>query len=369
MKYILLFLIVSLISCSQGKEQKGMDIVIDVDNEFDISDNLSFRFIPLETTDENLFGDVGNILIHQDTIYIIDSKNTKVLAFNMKGVFIAQIGAIGNGPGEYVSPSGIHIDKKRNVISVTDPNLCKLLNYSLNDFHYLNSHKTGYFSECCWLPDGNIAWAFPMGYDTDSRKSFQIKVTDADLREVNLLFPLSSKYQYLMRMGSFFYTYEDNCYLNLPYSSIVYQIFSDKVIPYYHLDVKGYEFPPEEWMHKNAIKDYTSSVLKSGYISACNVKESNEYVSVNYFANGYNGFLGFYNKITQKSYLYSASDFIRKTGFTGAGWVKGTYEDYFIIPLSALVLKRYGSKIPELNQVAAKLKEDDNPVLCLFKVK
>lgn len=369
MKHIVLLLFVSLLSCTQRKEQGGMDIIIEVNNEFDINDNLLFQFIPLETTDTSLFGDVGNILIHHDTIYIIDSKNTKLLTFNMKGEFIAQIGEIGNGPGEYVSPVVMHIDDKRNVISVADPNLCKLLNYSLDDFHYLNSHKIGYFSECCWLPDGNIVWMFPMGYETDSKESFQIKVTDTDLKELNFLFPISYKYRSLMRMGTFFYIYKNNCFLNLPYSSTVYQVFSHKVMPYYHLDVKGYDFPSEEWMHQNATEDYATSILKSGYISACNVKESDDYLSINYFANGHNGFLGFYNKKTQKSCLYSAPDFIKKTGLTGAGWIKGTYKDYFVMPLSALVLKRYGSKIPALNDVAEKINEDDNPVLCLFKFK
>lgn len=367
MKYILLFLIVSLVSCSPKNEFVGTNILIDVDEKFDISNRLMYKFIPLETTDASLLGNIGDVLIHQDTIYIIDSRNTKVLAFNMEGDFITQVGARGSGPGEYVSPYAVYVDDKRNTISVADPNLCKLLNYSLDDFRYLNSHGTGYFSECCQLPDGNIAWVFPMGYDTDSRESFQIKVTDPELKELNLLFPISSEYKSLMRMGNFFYTHNHHCFLNLPYDPIVYQIFSDKVVPFYHLKIKGHDFPPEDWMHSNATKDYASSVLRSGYISACSIKESDEYISVNYFANGRNGFLGFYNKKTQHSCLYSAPDFIQKTGLTGAGWIKNTYEDYFILPLSASALKRHGSKIPELKRMSERLQEDDNPVLCLFK--
>lgn len=369
MRYILFFLIVNLMSCSQGKESEGTHILIDVNDGFDICENLIFKFIPLETTDSSLFGDVGNILIHRDIIYIIDNKNTKLLAFNMDGKFVAQIGARGSGPGEYVSPYSVYVDDKRNTISVADPNLCKLLNYSLDDFHYMNSYKTGYFSECCRLPDGNIAWMFPMGYDADLRGLFQIKVTDPELKELNLLFPISFKYKSLMRMGNFFYTHNDHCFLNLPYTSTVYQLFSDKIVPHYYVDIKGYDFPSENWMHNNATKDYASAVLRTGYISACNVKEVKDYISVNYFANGRNGFLGFYDKKRQQSCLYSAPDFIQKTGLTGAGWIKNVYEDYFIIPLSASALKRHGSKIPELKQISACLMEDDNPVLCLFKFK
>lgn len=368
MKYILLLFLVSFISCNQDNV-KGTSIIIDANESFDISNNLLFNFIQLETTDTNLFGDIGNILIYQDKIYIIDSKSTKLLVFNMEGKFITQIGSRGNGPGEYVLPIVMHINDKKHIISVGDPNLCKLLNYNIDDYQYINSQRTEYFTECFWLPDGNIAWMFPMGYTSESRESFLIKITDSNLKELSLLFPISNKFRYLMSAGSCFYTYNDKCILNLPYDPTVYQISSKEVVPYYNLDILKYQFPSKDWLQQNAVQNYSAAVLKSEYISACNVKENDDYLSVNYFAKGNNGFLGFYNKKTKKSILYSGSEFINQTGLTGASWVKGVYKDYFIISLSASALKRHGSKIPELKHLSKKVKEDDNPVLCLFKFK
>ncbi len=89
------------------------------------------KVVPLETGDKCLIGDIVQLEIHNNIIYVLDQFVAKALfLFDIKGKFIMKIGAVGKGPGEYISPKMFSINLKRNQIQIFDSGQNKILIFS-----------------------------------------------------------------------------------------------------------------------------------------------------------------------------------------------------------------------------------------------
>lgn len=136
-----MWLLLLFSSCSDRTQQEDMTVVaIGDENDFSIENNLDCKFIPLETTETNLISGIQTVQIYEDRIFILNIKNTAVLVFGLSGNFITQVGCSGEGPEDS-------------------------------------------FQECAWLSAGDIAWVQSAGFDTDKRKPYYVKITDAELNE------------------------------------------------------------------------------------------------------------------------------------------------------------------------------------------
>lgn len=369
MKLILLLSFVFFLSCTRHDQIVDIrTVVLDEESDFDINDVVSYKFIPLETREDCLIGSVRKITIVDDKIYI-DSEGDKLLVFDISGKFITQIGRKGNGPGEYRSICNFHIDKEKQIITISDGGQSRLIQYELNNYDHISTKRIFYFSDCCWLSDGNIAWFFWGGYEDEKKDRYFIKITDSKLNELNYLYSLDIEPQCPITSGSLFYSLNQKSYFNLPYISTIYEITSQNIIPTYQLDLGYQKFAPTEWIQKESTQNL-SVIVYTDYISAQNVKETSDYISVGYCAKGANAYIGFYNKKTEKSCKYTLPDFITHTGLEGAGIVLDTYEDNFLLTLNTSVLKRNpNTKITELKSIINNIDEEDNPVICLLKLK
>lgn len=369
MRLFLFFSILLLCSCSKHEQATSVKTLSFGDNyEFDINDIISYKFIPLETSDNCLISNIKQVVIIDNKIYI-NSGGDKLLVFDIFGKFITQIGNKGNGPGEYRAIWNFNIDIEKQNIMVADAGQNRIIYYTLDNYKHIETKTIFYFTDCCWLSDGNIAWLFWGGYESEDKDRYYIKITDSKFNELKLLHPLDYKFMYPVLCGSSLYTQNQKTYLNLPYTPVIYEVTSQSITPSYQLDLGKHKFAPSEWMEKEAEQDY-SVVTKTDYISSQNVKETNNYVSASYYAKGANAFIGFYNKETGLSCKYSLPEFIRHTGLTGTSIVVNTFEDSFITFLNASVLKRNpNSKIAELKTISESINDEDNPVLCFITLK
>lgn len=369
MRILLILFILFFCACSKNEQVTDIKtIVVNDTNEFDINSIISYNFISLETNDNCLISNIKQIKIIDNKIYINNDGNN-LLVFDMSGKFITQIGNKGNGPGEYRLISNFHIDKKKGIFYIADGGQARIISYNFENFQPIKTEKIFYFIDCNWLADGNIAWYFVRGYESKDKDRYFIKITNQDLKELNLLYPLDIELLYPIGIGSPFYTLNKKCYLNLPHIPTIYEVTSSNIIPVYQLNLGIHKFAPQEWMEQEAPRDY-SAIVNTDYISAQNIQETNDYICVGYCAKGANAYIGFYNKKSGKSCKYSHSEFIRHTGFTGSSIINSVYEDSFITILNASILKRNPhGKIPELNAISENINEEDNPVLCLFKLK
>lgn len=70
----------------------------------------------------------------------------------------------------------------------------------------------------------------------------------------------------------------------------------------------------------------------------------------------------------KEAFSYAFPNFIRATGLTGFYGICGVYKDYFIGKISSTVLLRNQIHYEDLRRIAENRTQDDNPILCLFKI-
>ena len=92
----------------------------------------TIEYIPLETNDKCLIGQIGIFDISEKYIVVYCVKSESIFLFHRNGRFICKVGSRGNGPEEYLSPGGLFIDEKRNRILIIEGYKRKQLIYGLN---------------------------------------------------------------------------------------------------------------------------------------------------------------------------------------------------------------------------------------------
>jgi len=105
----------------------------------------SIEYIPLETKDECIVGTINKDIffeISDNYILVQCSKTGRFYLFNRKGRFIAQIGNIGEGPGEYLSttrPYFIDEENKQLILFAVHPD--RYLYYDMTGKHINTVHS------------------------------------------------------------------------------------------------------------------------------------------------------------------------------------------------------------------------------------
>ncbi len=125
-----LFLILLCAACNRNTSS-GEDvhsnkdprtIVVDISKSHPILFSELFEevtYIPLATTDSFLVGDISRFRYMDGQIYLVSEK--KLMQFNARtGDAVMNLHKAGNGPGEYLTISDIHIDYGKHTIEIAD---------------------------------------------------------------------------------------------------------------------------------------------------------------------------------------------------------------------------------------------------------
>lgn len=97
-------------------------------------------FIPLETTDASLIGNINQIEFCDGKFYIFDGKEDKLKVFSSTGKFLFDIGIRGEAPGEYLSINSFFINREDKKVGISDPLRMAIHEYSL-DGEYIQTVK------------------------------------------------------------------------------------------------------------------------------------------------------------------------------------------------------------------------------------
>lgn len=367
---ILSFSLLILACQDMRKSDEKGTIVFSQSSSNEWLSKLDCQFIPLETNDSCLVSTVSDMVFDSSRLYLIDGKSNLVFAFSLSGEFISQVGDVGSGPSEYQYPVNLHIDKTKQELIVADANTPKLVYYDLKTLKYKRQLRSDdYFTNCAWLPNGDIILASGSSYVTPKRERFYAQITDENLKRKQYICPCSFDPQYRLAIGSVFYTFQDQVYLNLPFLHSVYQISETTCEETYAIELKGFQMPDQNWLKANAEENYFAALSHSDYVSAIQCQETNRYLYTTFLVGGSKDYIAFYDKEQKSSMIYSGYDFIKETSLNGLSKVITTYNDTFVATINPDVLKEKGTTIEELVQLSQSLPAESNPILCLFTFK
>lgn len=367
---ILSFSLLILACQDMRKSDEKGTIVFSQSSSNEWLSKLDCQFIPLETNDSCLVSTVSDMVFDSSRLYLIDGKSNLVFAFSLSGEFISQVGDVGSGPSEYQYPVNLHIDKTKQELIVADANTPKLVYYDLKTLKYKRQLRSDdYFTNCAWLPNGDIILASGSSYVTPKRERFYAQITDENLKRKQYICPCSFDPQYRLAIGSVFYTFQDQVFLNLPFLHSVYQINETTCEETYAIELKGLQMPDQNWLKANAEENYFAALSHSDYVSAIQCQETNRYLYATFLVGGSKDYIAFYDKEQRNSMIYSGYDFIKETSLNGLSKVITTYNDTFVATINPDVLKEKGTTIEELAQLSQSLPAESNPILCLFTFK
>lgn len=87
-----------------------------IENLSEVAKNISY--IPLETKDSSIIGQIAKIIIREKTILVYDGLLKNILLFNAEGKFLRKISERGKGPLEYVGIQFVAMDKDGDYIYI-----------------------------------------------------------------------------------------------------------------------------------------------------------------------------------------------------------------------------------------------------------
>lgn len=112
------FFCLLIISCESKKDIPTINIgdALQSTNRVDINKYVKdIKYIPLETSDSCMIGEINFVNKVEELIYIADNKDN-LFVFNSNGKFIQKIGRKGRGPQEYQDILGLTVDRKNGDI-------------------------------------------------------------------------------------------------------------------------------------------------------------------------------------------------------------------------------------------------------------
>ena len=161
-KYTLIILFLSLVSCASDQEQQEIDQVIakegfktfKIDTEakpvsiFELIEEV--EIMRFEETEESLLSYVQQVYSTEDRIVFPSGNDGNIYSFTKNGEFISKFSHVGNGPGEYEFIWSFWVDGDR--IFVSDINRSRLLSYDLKGNH-LKSWRLPFYAKSFFTYD------------------------------------------------------------------------------------------------------------------------------------------------------------------------------------------------------------------------
>ena len=341
----------------------------------------SVEYIPLETNDNCLIGEVFSYDISKNYILVCCSQTETVYLFKRDGSFIRQIGSMGQGPGEYLGVYDVFIDENKNELILSTFGKHLFFNPSgkyLRTIDIPKMHMYFWIYNNNQFLSGSPSGVYPGTFSVYTRWTLGMQPINSYVQSV----PVEHK----TKGGVFIrdidgpliskYIYQNKHYVReTDLNDTVYVVNSNNLTPKYILNTGKYGVTAVEkgifdvelfdkFAHVISVAETGANLLfrykyKKAMYCAYYRKDNGklEYFDTNEggIPNNYNGGLDFWPKkqINNEWYcLYNAPDFLEKAAKHKS--------------LSPIISQVSSQKYKSL---VKKLDTEDNPVLVIAKVK
>ena len=354
---------------------------------------IDIEYIPLETNEQSLISGIDNIFFNEYNInkiiagkdYYLIKNGKRILKFRNDGSLISSIGRVGRGPNEFTNIEDLDIDKENQDIYILSGWQKKMCVYS----------KSGEFKKTFDIPNSGLSeFRFTDNNILFYNVNIQGNIENSfDLLNINgeIIKSFSNKYPFNKiknnASGSahenLFYRFNNLLFKKEIYSDTVYVFNNLDFIPHFIIDTG------ERLITSKARSEFDALYIGENFIDPLNLFEFGDYV---FYAFIYKfvlpddvliyGFIGSKNNDYQ-ALINLGQGFINDLD-GGPNIIPITTKDdnTLITIIDALKIKshvsseafknsspKYPEKKNELEKLAASLKETDNPVLVLVRLK
>lgn len=363
------------VHCDKSNEIHEFETITLKNEYIDLSKYLDFEFIPLETTKDNLIGIISSIKMTGDRIFVFDEhKSNALFVFDKKGKYITQIGHKGMGPGGFVYLAGFDIDLINNSIIIYDFKR-KFMYYDLDTYKFVSEKNMDIASlDFTALSQGGYAFYHTNGFEClGKNKNNFVLITDTLFNPTGAYYRADFTTPITNRNSSSNFYKLSNCHYMynhlLPY---VYRITNGAFEPVYELSLESFQFPTIDFLKKETKgnSDYTRSMRNHGFISSFGLYETKDFLWIPFLEDNMPPFTGFYDKKEKKGYILSLADYFKSIDLGVLPFAKGNTDECIICEIKYDEdRKKAIDKNKELKDAIENKSSDDNPILCLIKLK
>ena len=339
-----------------------------------------YMYIPLETTPQSLMGMVQDVEFYNDRIYIHDVETNMVYIYDKSGRYLCKIGEKGGGPGEFSTLLyGFMIDSYANRLLVYDQ----------------GKRRMNYFSlDGAFLFDRNVPMILDGGFRAVSPNRILVSnhrnIENDHLGKWNSyrIIQLDS----LLQIAGGGYEYDDNVHSNYlapafpvsnsdvlynpMYTNDFYSISPTTIQMKYHLDYSRFENVIDT-CEINALQDSKEIfkyMLSSTYVLPESVETKDFFWFKTHVRDYSEEFYTYYDRKTNRSLSFqtvaSDVDFVYDYILSCCGdYIVGVAEVSTLRALAEACKMGIVKGKKENLEMIDRLKDDDNPVLVLFKLK
>ncbi len=390
MKPLQIILIISLfvISCQNGNNKdinrlKTFDLK-ELPNITSVKlSDLGFvdiEYVPLETTPKSAISYIQNIKFGNG-FFLVKNFN-EIYEFQNDGSFITKTGTEGRGPHEYINAHDIDIDNKNQTIYLVSGWQKKFNVYSEQGGFLRTFHCPQNTTNFNITKDGILCYNSNIMANVDISYNL-IDTLGRTIKDFSNKYPWARVQTSLLADENLFYQFDNRLYKKEIYSDTVYSFVDKEFKPHLVIEQGDKLLTPE------ARSKYSPEYLSEYYIIQTNLFEFGDYIYYEFSydfkiggQNFYRGFIG--SKKNNSQVLIDADKGLINDLDSGPNIKLKTIKDSntLIFWIEALELKnlvisenfknstpKYPEKKKELEKLANSLKETDNPVLMIIRLK
>ncbi|SEG51766.1 6-bladed beta-propeller [Algoriphagus boritolerans] len=346
----------------------------------------SIKYIKLENSENSFLGEVSEIIIKKNFIYVIDKSQQSIFLYNHEGSFMNKIDKLGDGPDQYRHLGPVFVDQNERFIEIIDyiGENSRILKYAIPTLLFLEerplnapiANSARRFNDVYYFAAQQIE-----NYVNEKATNGDIIVVDEENKK-SVLFDKKIDFKgdsFSPFVESFTQNEEGEIYVSLMYNDTFFKLSDKKAIPFLTLDFSGYEVDKE--LGSKSIQEqlkYLSNEA-NGKVSfpVLNAENSKILAFSYYFKENNKNRLYQYIKIKDSGKIFHTrvvnndiSSFPKQIYISS--YLFGIkheviFQDYLVdIILPSFALE--GKKEIETNSLGT-IKIEDNPIIALMKIK
>ena len=372
-KYFLsLFLIfIFLYSCQKNKEIRNPIANINSKDSINIDNHINLKegeiifekkFIPLETTEKSLIGEIKRIEIVNDTIIIFDKISNNLFLFDINGNYIKKIGEQGKGPGQFGNIRCFTIDKTNNNIILYDDSQAKIKEFNLKGSYIADEKLHVYPAYLSKINDHLILYMNKSSF-YEGNKNFYDLIFVKDQKIKTQYFNFDKSFTSWFQYANPFYNVNGSLHFIDFWNSNIYKIIDQNNMKLkYHLSINSpipLAFTKNAEVFDDNSGNYSfiySTFLESENYLYFDLMNKQEYDKILY--NKSKNEVFYLPKIVKKYENYFSPVYAYNNSFVG-----------ILSPMETKQAVEYKTiENKDLLNIAKKISYNDNPILVLYNI-